>query len=158
MEVTGLADDLLIHVTGFFRDPEAWQALREPRVVEPIVRDREDGELLRCWVSGCSTGEESLICLGMLLLEAAEAAGKHFDIKIFATDAADRTLAHAHFGVYPMGIESEISAARLEKFFDKEKFAYHIKKPLRELLVFAPQNMLQDPPFSAWISAPAAIS
>ncbi|HVT82689.1 MAG TPA: chemotaxis protein CheB [Phycisphaerae bacterium] len=146
LEVSALADDLLIHVTGFFRDAEAWDALYRS-VIVPLVAERADGAPLRCWVTACSSGEEAY-SLGILLIEAAEAAGKHFDIKIFATDTADRALSHARNGIFPMGIESEISEARLARFFDKEEPVYRVKKELRELVVFAPQNVLQDPPFS----------
>ena len=84
----------------------------------------------------------------MLLVEATEAAGKHLDIKVFATDTAERSLAHARAGVYPGGIESEVSPERLNRFFYKDDACYRVNKDLRELVVFAPQNILQDPPFS----------
>ena len=145
-EVTALADDLLIHVTGFFRDPEAWEALRE-KVIAPLVDGREDGEAVRCWVAACATGEEAYT-MAMLLVEAAEARGKRIDLKVFATDMAERALGHARGGVFPNGIESEITPERLDRFFDKDDGAYRVKRPLREMVVFAPQNVLQDPPFS----------
>ncbi|HYH63885.1 MAG TPA: chemotaxis protein CheB [Urbifossiella sp.] len=145
-EVTALADDLLIHVTGFFRDPEAWDALRA-KVIEPLAADRADGAEVRCWVSACATGEEAYT-LAMLLVEAAEARGKKFDVKIFATDMAERALGHARTGVFPNGIESEVSPERLARFFEKDDSFYQVRKELRELVIFAPQNILQDPPFS----------
>jgi two-component system CheB/CheR fusion protein len=146
VEVSALADDLLIHVTGFFRDADSWEALRT-KVIVPMVAEREDNAAIRGWVMACSSGEEAY-SLAILLVEAASAAGKHFDIKIFATDTAERSLAQARGGIYPGGIESEISPERLEHFFDKDDSTYRIKKELRELIVFAPQNLLQDPPFS----------
>ncbi|HZF56549.1 MAG TPA: CheR family methyltransferase, partial [Polyangiaceae bacterium] len=145
-EVTTLSDDLMIHVTGFFRDEEAWEALRE-KVILPLVAERNPQGSVRCWVSACSSGEEAYT-LAMLLNEAAERLEKRLDIKIFATDMAERSLAHARNGVYPGGIEAEISPERLARFFDKEDAVYRIKKSLREQVVFAPQNILQDPPFS----------
>lgn len=145
-EVTALADDLLIHVTGFFRDPEVWTVLRE-RVIDPLVAERPDGAEIRCWVSACATGEEAY-SLAMLLVEAAEAADKRFDIKVFATDMAERALGSARSGVFPNGIESEVSPERLARFFDKDDSSYRVRKELRELVLFAPQNILQDPPFS----------
>jgi two-component system CheB/CheR fusion protein len=145
-EISLLADDLLIHVTGFFRDAEAWEALRE-RVVEPLIAKRDGDAPVRCWVTACSSGEEAY-SLAMLLTEAAEKQSKELDIKVFATDMADRSLAHARAGVYPGGIETEISPERLERFFDKEDGVYRVKRSLRERVVFAPQNVLQDPPFS----------
>jgi two-component system CheB/CheR fusion protein len=145
-EVTALADDLLIHVTGFFRDPEAWEALRE-KVVVPLVEGREAGGPVRAWVAACSSGEEAY-SLAMLLMEESERAGKRLDIKVFATDLADRTLAHARAGVYPGGIESEIAPERLQRFFVREDEVYRVRQDLRDRVVFAPQNILQDPPFS----------
>ena len=145
-EITALSDDMLIHVTGFFRDPESWEAFRQ-RVVDPLVRQKEDGETLRGWVTACSSGEEAYT-LGILLLEAAEASNKRLDIKVFATDAAERSLSQARAGVFPGGIESEVTPQRLERFFEKDDSFYRVKKELRELVVFAPQNLLQDPPFS----------
>ena len=145
-EATALADDLMIHVTGFFRDADAWQSLRE-RVVAPLVNDRPDNATIRCWVTACSSGEEAYT-LAMVLLEEADRVGKQFDVKVFATDLAERSLVHARTGVYPNGIESEMSPERIARFFDKDDGSYRVKRSLRELVVFAPQNLLQDPPFS----------
>ena len=103
-EVVALADDLMIHVTGFFRDQTAWEALRE-HVIVPLVKERPEHATIRAWVSACSSGEEGYT-LGMLLLEAARETGKRFDIKIFATDTAERSLSHARNGLYPAGIEA----------------------------------------------------
>lgn len=145
-EVTALADDLLIHVTGFFRDPEAWEALRK-RVIVPLIASREPDAQLRCWVTACSTGDEAYT-LAILLVEEAERVGKPLDIKVFATDMADRTLTQARAGVYPGGIEADVSPERLERFFQKEDAVYRVQQELRERVVFAPQNVVQDPPFS----------
>jgi two-component system CheB/CheR fusion protein len=145
-EASALSDDLMIHVTGFFRDSEAWEALRQHAIV-PLVRDREPNSSIRCWVAACSSGEEAFT-LGMLICEAAEQAGKAFDIKVFATDTADRTLSLARHGTYPLGIESEVPQPYLERYFDRDDSVYRIKRELRELVVFAPQNIIQDPPFS----------
>jgi PAS domain S-box-containing protein len=145
-EVTALADDLLIHVTGFFRDAQSWETLRQ-RVIVPLVARREPDSELRAWVTACSSGEEAYT-LAMLLVEETERAGKPLGIKVFATDMAERTLGHARTGIYPGGIESEIDPQRLEKFFDKEDATYRVKQFLRECVLFAPQNVLSDPPFS----------
>ena len=145
-EATALADDLLIHVTGFFRDPEAWEALRE-RVIVPLVAGREPDGQIRCWVTACSTGDEAYT-LAILLTEEAEQARKRLDIKVFATDMADRTLSQARAGVYPGGIEADVSPERLERFFMKEDAVYRVRPDLRERVIFAPQNVLRDPPFS----------
>ena len=146
VEVAGLADDLLIHVTGFFRDPEAWETLRQ-RVIIPLVQSREAEGTIRCWVAACSSGEEAY-SLAILLVEESERAGKHLNIKIFATDTAERTLSNARNGVYPGGIESEMAPERLLRFFDREDAVYRVRQDLRERVVFAPQNVLSDPPFS----------
>lgn len=145
-EASALADDLLIHVTGFFRDPEAWDALLVD-VVEPLVAAREDNGAIRCWVTACATGEEAY-SLAMLIDEAATAAGKRFDVKVFATDMAQRALAHARAGIYANGIESDVSAERLDRYFQRDDGYYRVNSTLRSMVVFAPQNVLQDPPFS----------
>ena len=145
-EVQNLSDDLMIHVTGFFRDGEVWQALKE-KVIRPLVDERCEQSPIRAWVTACASGEEAYT-IAMLLIEAAEEADKQFDIKIFATDMAERALNFARAGIFPGGIESEISADRLARFFDKDDGMYRVKKELRELVVFAPQNVLHDPPFS----------
>jgi two-component system, chemotaxis family, CheB/CheR fusion protein len=146
LEVTGLADDLLIHVTGFFRDAEAWEALRQ-RVIIPLVRSHEPEGEIRCWVAACSSGEEAY-SLAMLLVEESERAGKRLNIKVFATDTAERTLSNARSGLYPGGIESDMPPERLQRFFDRDDAVYRVRQDLRERVVFAPQNILSDPPFS----------
>ncbi|HEY7116338.1 MAG TPA: CheR family methyltransferase, partial [Tepidisphaeraceae bacterium] len=98
-------------------------------------------------ITACSSGEEAYT-LAMLIAEVAEHLGKQLDIKIFATDTAERSLQQARAGAYPMGIEAEVSAERLERFFERDDALYRVKKELREMVVFAPQNVLQDPPFS----------
>ncbi len=145
-EAAALASDLMINVTGFFRDAPAWEALREA-VVRPLVEQYEAGVTLRAWVAACASGEEPYT-LAMLIAEEAERAAKTVDVKIFATDTADKSLALARAGVYPGGIEGDLAPERLEKFFDKDEHAYRVKKTLREQVVFAPQDVLRDPPFS----------
>ncbi len=145
-EVGSLADDLLIHVTGFFRDAAAWESLRTS-VIVPMVAHHEPNTDIRCWVTACSSGEEAYT-LTMLVLEEAERIRKPLDIKVFATDMAERTLSNARNGIYPGGIESEITPERLARFFVKEDAVYRVRPELRQAVVFAPQNILQDPPFS----------
>jgi two-component system CheB/CheR fusion protein len=146
VEAASLADDLMIHVTGFFRDPEAWDALYQ-QVIRPLVAEKPVGGDVRCWAAACSSGEEAY-SLAMLLAEAAEAAQKPLNIKVFATDTAQRSLMHARSGLYPGGIESEMPPERLERFFVRDDSLYRIHKDLREMVVFAPHNVMQDPPFS----------
>ena len=145
-EVASLGDDLLIHVTGFFRDKQAWESLRN-NVIVPLVASRETNSQIRCWVAACSSGEEAYT-LAMLLVEEIERMRKPLDIKVFATDTTERTLSNARTGVYPGGIEAEISPERLERFFQKEDAVYRVRQELRQAVVFAPQNILEDPPFS----------
>ena len=145
-EALSLANDLLINVTGFFRDPEAWEALRES-VIVPLVQSRSAGDDLRAWVTACSSGEEAY-SLAILISEEIHRAGKGLEVKIFATDAADKSLALARAGVYAAGIEGDIAQQRLERYFEKDAHTYRIKKEIRDMVVFAPQNLLRDPPFS----------
>jgi len=144
-EVSALVKDLMINVTGFFRDTDAWEALDE-RVIAPLVREREAGESVRVWVPACATGEEAY-SVAMLLAERAEAAQKTFDVKIFATDTAADNLSPARRGLFPGTIERDVSEERLRRFFDPANESYQIKKELRDWVVFAPQNLLKDPPF-----------
>lgn len=145
-EVKALIGDLLINVTGFFRDPEGWETLRKSAIA-PIVGGREDGQPVRAWVPACSTGEEAYT-LAMLLLEARDEAEKGFEVKVFATDAAPQALARARAGLFPETIAEAIPPARLTRYFEKEDDLYRAKKDLREAVIFAPQNLLADPPFS----------
>jgi two-component system CheB/CheR fusion protein len=145
-EVKALAADLTINVTGFFRDPEAWKTLAE-KVIAPLMEQRLADATIRVWVPGCSTGEEAYT-IAILMAEQMEAVGKSFDLKLFATDVADGVLSSARAGQYPGSIALDIGEERLERFFTMEDDTYSIRKALRETITFAPQNLLQDPPFS----------
>jgi two-component system CheB/CheR fusion protein len=145
-EAKSLANDLMINVTGFFRDAEAWEALRGAVIAPLVERCAQDGSI-RAWVTACASGEEAY-SLGMLLMEEMERQKKYVDIKIFATDTADKALGFARAGIYPGGIEGDIDVARLERFFDKEEHSYRVKKGLRDSIVFATHDLLRDPPFS----------
>jgi two-component system CheB/CheR fusion protein len=145
-EIKALAADLTINVTGFFRDPEAWRILSE-KIIAPLVEERPTGSMIRAWVPGCSTGEEAY-SIAILILEHAEAASKTFDVRLFATDVADGVLPLARAGVYPSSIAQDVTPERLERWFEMAEDNFVIKKALREALTFAPQNLLQDPPFS----------
>ena len=141
-----LVKDLLINVTSFFRDAEAWKALASS-VIAPLVAVRENGASIRAWVPGCSTGEEAYT-LAMLISEQASSAGKKFDVKIFATDAREDNLKTARDGIYPLAAVTGLSSTRQRVFFDKIEATYQVKKEIRNMVVFAPQNLLRDPPFS----------
>lgn len=145
-EVTALVDDLLISVTGFFRDPEAWKALSD-LVVAPWVAERETGASIRVWAPACSTGEEAY-SLAMLVTERAEAAGKRFKLKVFATDAQEGNLRKARAGIYPAAAMAGFPPDRLQRFFQKLDGSFQVNKELREMIVFASHDLLRDPPYS----------
>lgn len=145
-EITALVNDLMISVTGFFRDPEAWKALDET-VLAKLVEERESGASIRIWVPACASGEEAY-SLAMLIRGRAEAAGKQFDLKVFATDAKEANLDTARSGVYPEAASATVPQDLVRRYFDKLDGTYAVRKELRELVVFAPQNLLRDPPFS----------
>ena len=145
-EVDVLIKELLISVTGFFRDTEAWQALDEA-VITSLIAAREGHAELRFWVPACATGEEAY-SLAMLAAERAEAARKQVEIKIFATDRVEDSLKRAREGVYVEAAVAGMAPSRLRRFFDRVDGTYRIKKALRETIVFASQNVLGDPPFS----------
>lgn len=145
-EAAALSRDLMISVTGFFRDAQAWKSLDET-VVAPLVAERDNGAPIRLWVPACATGEEAY-SLGMLILERAEAAGKEFDLKIFATDSQDACLRTARSGVYPDAAMATVSPERRRRFFDQLDGTQQVRRDLRERVVFSPHNLLRDPPFS----------
>lgn len=144
-EAGALAKDLMINVTGFMRDPEAWQTLKT-KVIVPLVRDRDNGGPIRIWIPACATGEEAY-SVAMLLAEQAEAAQKTFDVKIFATDTIDENLSTARRGLFSATIERDVSDERMQRFFEPVDDSYQVRRELRDWVVFAPQNLLQDPPF-----------
>jgi len=145
-EIEALVKDLMISVTGFFRDAEAWRTLDET-VLAPLVAHRDSGASARIWVPACASGEEAY-SLAMLVAERAEAAQKNFNLKVFATDSQESNLNVARSGVYPEAAAAAIPPDRLRRFFNKLDGTYEVKKELRDLVVFAPQNLLRDPPFS----------
>lgn len=147
-EVEALFDDLLIGVTSFFRDPEAYAALEE-QIIPRLFAAKSASDAVRVWVAGCSTGEEAY-SIAILLLEHREALRSNAAIQVFATDADSRAIEVARAGVYPASIAADVSPERLARHFRTESdgSAYRVGKDLRGLLVFSEQNVLQDPPFS----------
>jgi two-component system, chemotaxis family, CheB/CheR fusion protein len=145
-EVRDLADDFLITVTNFFRDKEVFLHLEE-EIIPSLFEDKEPGETLRVWSVGCATGEEAY-SIAILLLEAAARTTKPPHLQVFATDLHEHSLDKAREGFYPGDIEAVISKERLARFFHKEDGGYRIRPNLREMVVFAPHNLLSDPPFS----------
>ena len=145
-EAAILIRDLLINVTSFFRDADAWSKLCEV-VIAPLVAERPTGATIRAWVPGCSTGEEAYT-LAMLIAEQATLVGKVFDVKIFATDAREDNLNFAREGAYPAAATTGLDQTRQRRFFDANDTTYRVKKDLRATVIFAPQNLLRDPPLS----------
>lgn len=144
-EVQALAQDLLINVTGFFRDPETFEYLKKD-VFCQIIKQSGDGPV-RVWVPACATGEE-VYSLAICLLEALGDFGISPSLQIFATDVARTAIQKAREGAYPENIAQDVSAERLRRFFIKTDKGYEIGKLVRDLCVFAVQNVLRDPPFS----------
>ncbi len=145
-EVGALFRDLLINVTGFFREPAAWQVLHE-QVVRPLVAAKALGASVRAWIPACASGEEAY-SLAMVLIEEIEAAGKACRLQVFASDVDVEALAIARAGIYPEGIAAHVSAKRLSRFFVRGEHSYQVSKELREAVVFAQQSLVSDPPFS----------
>ncbi len=146
-EVIALRKDLLIGVTAFFREPESFQTLDQLVIHELIGRMRDDVPL-RVWVPACATGEEAY-SIAMLLIEGCATAKQTPNFQIFATDVDEDALDFARRGLYPASIADDLSRQRLQRFFvPADENHYQINKQLRESILFAPQNLTVDPPFS----------
>ena len=147
-EVEALFRDLLIGVTNFFRDPEAFKALEE-QVIPKLFENKLAGAAIRVWCTGCSTGEEAY-SLAILLQEHMDSLKQHFTVQLFATDIDSRAIATARGGLYPANIAADISAERLARFFSAESdgSAYRVHKGIRDMLVFSEHDIIKDPPFS----------
>jgi two-component system CheB/CheR fusion protein len=144
-ELELLFHELLITVTQFFRDPQAFDAI-ESDLAKRFESQPEEASL-RMWVPGCSTGEEPY-SLAMLALELADRAGKRLHLQIFATDLDPHAIEVARAGLYPAGIAADVGVARLQRFFSAEAKGYQIRKAVRDCVVFATHNLLRDPPFT----------
>jgi len=145
-EVQKLSADFLISVTNFFRDAEAFTAL-EREVVPGLFRNKQGEDQVRVWVTGCATGEEAY-SMGILLLEYAQHLQHPPHIQVFATDISELALRRAREGLYSESIELDVTSTRLARFFLRDQGGYRVRHELRELVLFAPQNLLKDPPFS----------
>ena len=145
-EADALFRELLIGVTSFFRDPAAFDSLAGsglPKLLDP----RPDGSDVRVWVPGCSTGEEAY-SLAILLREYLGGQERSLRVQIFATDLDLAAIETARAGVYPSGIASDVTAERLRRWFVQEDGHYRVKKDIRDLVIFAPHDLLTDPPFT----------
>lgn len=145
-EATALAQDFLVNVTSFFREPESLETLRQ--VVFPTwIEGRSSEEPIRIWIPGCSTGEEAY-SLAIVLMEFLEEHGAHPGIQIFATDLSESVIEKARAGVYLESAVAGVSPQRLERFFVKSDRVYQVSHAIRELCVFARHDVTRDPPFS----------
>src|SRR5713101_1397966 len=145
-EVEALYEDILIKVTSFFRDPDAFEALKT-EVFPGILKHRTPEEPIRVWVPGCSTGEETY-SQAIALLEFLGNRRADIPIQLFGTDLGQGSIEKARAGTYPQSIVADVSPERLRRFFVKVEGGYRINKTIRDICVFARQNLLQDPPFS----------
>lgn len=146
-EVSVLFKELLIGVTNFFRDREAFDALRD-RVLPKLLAEKPNEYAIRVWVPGCASGEEAYSA-AIVLHECMERMGRHFHVQVFATDIDEDAIDVARGGVYPESIAVDVEPERLKRYFSKEDDGqYRVRKLIREMLVFAPQNVIKDPPFT----------
>jgi chemotaxis methyl-accepting protein methylase len=145
-EARRLFNDLLITVTTFFRDPEAWSALAL-KIIAPLVERTGASEQLRVWVPGCATGEEAFT-LAILFEEEFARREMTGDLVIFASDIDEAALSSARAGLFPNSIAADVSDARLARFFNAEDDHYRAVRQIRERIVFAAHSLLRDPPFS----------
>jgi two-component system CheB/CheR fusion protein len=145
-EVEDLYQDILIHVTRFFREPESYEALKT-KVFPELVKNRPPDRPVRIWSLGCSTGEEAY-SLAIALTEFAESTGVRLSAQIFATDLNEASIQKARTGAYPKHAAQDISAEQLRRFFYEVDGKYRITKSIREICVFSKHNVLTDPPFA----------
>jgi two-component system CheB/CheR fusion protein len=147
-EVELLFRELLIGVTSFFRDPEAWGQLKA-EVLSALLKGGASNKALRAWIPACSTGEEAY-SLAILFKEALEELkpAKNITLQIFATDLDEQAIEKAREGMFPANIVADVSTKRLDRFFVKVEGGYQVAKSIREMVIFAPQNIIMDPPFT----------
>lgn len=147
-EVEILFKELLIGVTNFFRDAQAWEKLKES-ILPGILANAKDGTIFRAWIPGCSTGEEAY-SLAIVFKEALEKVNKHGGItfQVFATDLDENAIETARKGVFQNNIATDVSQTRLSRFFIKTEDGYRINTEIREMIVFAQHNIIMHPPFT----------
>jgi len=145
-EVEALFKDLLIGVTNFFRDTDAFEILRKNTLLE-LIKSKRPNSPLRIWVAGCASGEEAF-SIAMLILETMDELKKHSEVQIFASDLDNEAIDYGRMAIYPESIAADVSLERLNRFFIKEDNSYKLKKQVREMVIFTQQNLINDPPFS----------
>jgi two-component system, chemotaxis family, CheB/CheR fusion protein len=145
-EVQALFKELLIGVTSFFRDPEAFETLKRKHLPQAL-EDKPDGYGLRVWVPGCATGEE-VYSLAIIVMEYVEKSPRDIKLQVFGTDIDEEAIGIARAGFYLDNIAADVSQDRIRRYFAKEEGGFRIKKTVRESVVFAVQNVIKDPPFT----------
>ncbi len=144
-EIDTLVKDFLINVTSFFRDPEAFAALKQQ--IKTVLAAKPEGTEIRAWIPACATGEEAYSIL-ITIEEAIDELKKYFIVQVFGTDLDPDAVAIARSGIYPAAVSADISEDRLKKFFARKDDQWQIKREYREKLVFAVQDIISDPPFT----------
>ncbi len=145
-EIDILYQDLLINVTSFFRDTETHKYLKE-NLLPKLLQRKKTGETLRIWVPACATGEE-VYSIAMMLIEIQESNATNIPVQIFATDLSEQAISKARIGIYSKHDMETVSPKRIQRFFTKADGGFRVNKSLRDICVFAPHNILRDPPFS----------
>lgn len=144
-EIECLYNSLLIGVTRFFRDFNAFELMKN-EVIPEIIGKKTDNAVVRVWVAGCSTGEEAY-SLAILFKEYMDRIQRNINIKIFATDIDIKSIEYASKGVYPESISEDVSLERLNRYFIKKGDGYHVSRYLREMIIFSSHNVINNPPF-----------
>jgi len=145
-EVSLLFKELLINVTSFFRDPEAFLVLKT-EIIPKLFENKTEDYTFRVWVPGCASGEEAY-SIAILFKECMAEFKKNFLVQIYGTDIDEDSIQYARSGIYLPNIATDVSSERLSRFFIKDEAGYRIRKEIREMVVFAAQNVIRDPPFS----------
>jgi len=145
-EVQALFKELLINVTSFFRDPEAFGTLKK-EILPQLFADKPGGYVFRVWVPGGATGEEAY-SIAIVLREFVDETGQDFKVQLYSTDLDEDVIGVARAGTYPPNIVQDVLPERLRRFFVKEEAGYRVKKEIREMVVFATQDVIKDPPFT----------
>ncbi len=144
-EIDQLYNEFLINVTNFFRDPEAYESLKQNALIK-LIQEKNDGDTIRIWIPGCSSGEE-VYSIAIIIKEIFEETGLNFNVQIFGTDLDLDAIQTARAGQYT-SISADISPKRLRKYFYKKDNSYTIKNELREMVIFSTHNVITDPPFT----------
>ena len=145
-EVNILFRELLINVTSFFRDPEAFELLRR-EVLPGLIKQKGEYESFRVWVPGCSTGEEAY-SLAIIIREIMDDMNRDCKVQIYSTDIAEDAIATARKGLYPPNIAADVPEERLKRFFIRDGNGFVVKKEIRDMVIYATQNVIKDPPFT----------